>query len=31
MGSSLSEIYRSWGSGWRVRLLDRSVRDHYEG
>jgi leucyl aminopeptidase len=25
-----SEINKSWGSGWGVRLLDRLVRDHYE-
>jgi leucyl aminopeptidase len=31
MGSSPGEINRSWGSGWGVRLLDRLVRDHYEG
>jgi len=31
MGSPQSEINRSWGSGWGVRLLDRLVRDHYEG
>jgi leucyl aminopeptidase len=30
MGSPQSEINRSWGSGWGVRLLDRLVRDHYE-
>ncbi len=30
MGSPASEINRSWGSGWGVRLLDRLVRDHYE-
>jgi leucyl aminopeptidase len=28
--SPQSEINRSWGSGWGVRLLDRLVRDHYE-
>ena len=26
-----TEINKSWGSGWGVRLLDRLVRDHYEG
>jgi len=26
-----SEINQSWGSGFGVRLLDRLVRDHYEG
>jgi leucyl aminopeptidase len=31
MGTPQSEINRSWGAGWRVRLLDRLVRDHYEG
>ncbi|MDQ0468313.1 leucyl aminopeptidase [Labrys wisconsinensis] len=31
MGSPASEINRSWGSGWGVRLLDRLVADHYEG
>jgi leucyl aminopeptidase len=31
MGSPQSEINRSWGSGWGVRLLDRLIRDHYEG
>jgi leucyl aminopeptidase len=30
MGSPQTEINRSWGSGWGVRLLDRLVRDHYE-
>jgi leucyl aminopeptidase len=30
MNSPQSEINRSWGSGWGVRLLDRLVRDHYE-
>jgi leucyl aminopeptidase len=30
MGSPQSEINRSWGSGWGVRLLDRLVRDYYE-
>ncbi|MGL4974385.1 MAG: leucyl aminopeptidase, partial [Bosea sp. (in: a-proteobacteria)] len=30
MGSPSSEINRSWGSGWGVRLLDRLVSDHYE-
>jgi leucyl aminopeptidase len=28
--SRQSEINRSWGSGWGVRLLDRLVADHYE-
>ncbi|HEX2552945.1 MAG TPA: leucyl aminopeptidase [Microvirga sp.] len=31
MGSPQSEINRGWSSGWGVRLLDRLVRDHYEG
>ncbi|MGY2051939.1 leucyl aminopeptidase [Methylobacterium sp. JK268] len=31
MNAPSSEISRSWGSGWGVRLLDRLVRDHYEG
>ncbi|MGA0530891.1 leucyl aminopeptidase [Hansschlegelia sp. KR7-227] len=31
MGSPSSDINRSWGSGWGVRLLDRVVRDSYEG
>jgi leucyl aminopeptidase len=26
-----SDINRSWGSGWGVRLLDRLVAEHYEG
>ncbi|GJD99519.1 leucyl aminopeptidase [Methylobacterium isbiliense] len=30
MNAPSSEISRSWGSGWGVRLLDRMVRDHYE-
>ncbi|MHC2000823.1 leucyl aminopeptidase [Methylobacterium sp. CM6241] len=30
MSSSPSEINRSWGAGWGVRLLDRLVRDNYE-
>ena len=30
MASLDSEINRSWGSGFGVRLLDRLVRDHYE-
>jgi leucyl aminopeptidase len=30
MSSVDSEINRSWGSGFGVRLLDRLVRDHYE-
>jgi leucyl aminopeptidase len=31
MGSPNTEINRSWGSGYGVRLLDRLVADHYEG
>ena len=31
MGSPSSEINQSWGSGFGVRLLERLVRDHYEG
>jgi leucyl aminopeptidase len=31
MGSVDTDINRSWGSGFGVRLLDRLVRDHYEG
>jgi leucyl aminopeptidase len=31
MGSPSSEINQSWGSGFGVRLLDRLVRDNYEG
>ena len=31
MGSPANEINQSWGSGFGVRLLDRLVRDHYEG
>jgi leucyl aminopeptidase len=31
MGSPSSDINQSWGSGWGVRLLDRLVKDHYEG
>jgi leucyl aminopeptidase len=28
--SPQTDINRSWGSGWGVRLLDRLVADHYE-
>ena len=28
--SRQSDINKSWGSGWGVRLLDRLVQDHYE-
>ncbi|MFT4097003.1 MAG: leucyl aminopeptidase [Rhodoblastus sp.] len=31
MGSPSSDINQSWGSGWGVRLLDRMVKDNYEG
>jgi leucyl aminopeptidase len=31
MNSPSTEINRSWGSGWGVRLLDRLVAEHYEG
>ncbi|MBE7185134.1 MAG: leucyl aminopeptidase [Methylobacterium mesophilicum] len=31
MGSPANEINQSWGSGFGVRLLDRFVRDNYEG
>ena len=31
MGSPTNEINQSWASGFGVRLLDRLVRDHYEG
>jgi leucyl aminopeptidase len=31
MGSPSNEINQSWGSGFGVRLLERLVRDHYEG
>ncbi len=30
MGASNTEINRSWGSGWGVRLLDNLVASHYE-
>jgi leucyl aminopeptidase len=30
MSSNASEINRSWGAGWGVRLLDRLIQDHYE-
>ena len=30
MSSPATEINKSWGSGWGVRLLDRLVADHYE-
>jgi leucyl aminopeptidase len=31
LGAPASEINQSWASGFGVRLLDRLVRDHYEG
>ncbi len=31
MGSPSSETNQSWASGFGVQLLDRLVRDHYEG
>ncbi len=31
MNSPKDEISQTWASGWGVRLLDRLVRDHYEG
>ncbi len=31
MGSPSNEINQSWASGFGVRLLDRLVRDYYEG
>ena len=30
MGSPQTDINKSWGSGWGVRLLGRLVEDHYE-
>jgi leucyl aminopeptidase len=30
MGSPQTDISKSWGSGWGVRLLDRLVSDYYE-
>jgi leucyl aminopeptidase len=30
MDSRSSDINKSWGSGWGVRLLDKLVADHYE-
>jgi leucyl aminopeptidase len=30
MDSRASDINKSWGSGWGVRLLDKLVADHYE-
>jgi leucyl aminopeptidase len=31
MGSPASDVNQSWGSGFGVRLLDRLVKDYYEG
>ncbi|GLI93098.1 leucyl aminopeptidase [Methylocystis echinoides] len=31
MSSPANDINQSWGSGWGVRLLDRLVKDNYEG
>jgi len=31
MAAGATDINRSWGPGWGVRLLDRLVRDGYEG
>lgn len=31
MSSPAGDLNQSWGSGWGVRLLDRLVRDYYEG
>src|SRR5690606_7360958 len=31
MNSPSTEISQAWASGYGVRLLDRLVRDHYEG
>ena len=31
MGSPQTDINKSWGSGFGVRLLDRLVAEHYEG
>jgi len=31
MGSPAGDLNQSWASGWGVRLLDRLVRDFYEG
>ena len=30
LGSPQTDINKSWGSGWGVRLLDRLVAEHYE-
>ena len=31
MNAPANDLNQSWGSGWGVRLLDRLVRDFYEG
>jgi leucyl aminopeptidase len=31
MSSPPSDINKSWGSGWGVRLLNQLVKDNYEG
>jgi leucyl aminopeptidase len=31
MSSPAGDLNQSWGSGWGVRLLDRLVKDYYEG
>jgi leucyl aminopeptidase len=31
MSSPTGDLNQSWGSGWGVRLLDRLVKDYYEG
>jgi leucyl aminopeptidase len=31
MSSPSGDLNQSWGSGWGVRLLDRLVKDYYEG
>ena len=31
MGAPANDVNQSWGSGWGVRLLDRLVKDYYEG
>lgn len=31
MDAASTEINKSWGNGWGVRLLDRLVAEHYEG
>ena len=31
LGAPSTDINHSWGTGFGVRLLNRLVRDHYEG